>query len=49
MSRRLSAIALALGILVGATGLKAAITSHTKSVTVANGPAPVPTQRKPTQ
>jgi hypothetical protein len=42
MSRRLSAIALALGILVGATGLKAAITSHGKGVMVANGPAPMP-------
>ena len=49
MSRRLSAIALALGILVGATGLKAAITSHANGVTVANGPCPVPTQRKPVQ
>ena len=49
MSRRLSAIALALGILVGATGLKAAITSHTKGVTVANSPAPAPTPRRPVQ
>ena len=49
MSRRLSAIALALGILVGATGLKAAITSHANGVTVANGPAPVPPLRPPTE
>jgi hypothetical protein len=49
MSRRLSAIALALGILVGATGLKAAITSHAKGVTVANTPAPIPTIRPKTQ
>jgi hypothetical protein len=47
MSRRLSAIALALGILVGATGLKTALTSHEKSVLVANGPAPVPPIRQP--
>jgi hypothetical protein len=49
MSRRLSAIALALGILVGATGLKAAITSQAKNVTVANSPAPVPPLRHPGQ
>ncbi len=49
MSRRLSAIALALGILVGATGLKAAITSHAKGVTVANSPAPCPPLRTPTK
>jgi hypothetical protein len=50
MSRRLSAIALALGILVGATGLKAAITSHVaKGTTVANTPAPVPPIRRPGQ
>jgi len=47
MSRRLSAIALALGILVGATGLKTAITSHAKGVLVANGSAPVPPLRPP--
>ena len=49
MSRRLSAIALALGILVGATGLKAAITSHANGVTVANSPAPCPPLRTPTK
>ena len=47
MSRRLSAIALALGILVGATGLRTALTSHLKGIQVANTPAPAPPVRRP--
>jgi hypothetical protein len=50
MSRRLSAITLAMGILVGAMGLKTVVMSHAKgSVLVANGPAPTPTRPKPSQ
>jgi hypothetical protein len=48
MSRRLSAVALGLGILVGAMGLKTIVMSHASgSVLVANGPAPMPTRPKP--
>jgi hypothetical protein len=44
MSRRLSAVALALGILVGAMGLKTMVMAHSSTVLVANGPAPMPTR-----
>jgi len=48
MSRRLSAIALALGILVGAAGLKTLVMAHAKgSVLMANGPDQMPTRPKP--
>ena len=43
MSRRLGALALALGILVGAMGLKTVLTAKAKGTTImANGPAPMP-------
>ncbi|HWY09089.1 MAG TPA: hypothetical protein VNY24_19665 [Candidatus Acidoferrales bacterium] len=43
MSRKLGALALALGILVGAMELKTLVTAHGKSaVIMANGVAPVP-------
>lgn len=43
MSRRLSAVVLALGILVGAVGLKTVVMAHASSqVLMANGPAPMP-------
>lgn len=47
MSRKLGALALAMGILVGAMGLKTVLTAHAKGVLTANGPAPMPTPRKP--
>jgi hypothetical protein len=48
MSRRLSAVALGLGILVGAMGLKTIVLSHSSNtVMMANGPAPMPTRPKP--
>jgi len=44
MSRKLGAVALALGILVGAMGLKTMIAAHTNSaVVMANGSSPLPT------
>jgi hypothetical protein len=43
MSRKLGAMALALGILVGAMGLKTLVTTHSNSaVVMANGVSPVP-------
>ncbi|MGB7729213.1 MAG: hypothetical protein WBL50_14375 [Candidatus Acidiferrum sp.] len=44
MSRKLGALALALGILVCSMGLKAALNSnnHSSGVVVANGPDPFP-------
>lgn len=49
MSRKLGALALALGILVCSMGLKTVLTSHTSSSTVviANGPDPFPQPSKP--
>jgi hypothetical protein len=49
MSRKLGALALALGILVGAMELKALVTTHSNSVVImANGCAPVPKFPPPT-
>jgi hypothetical protein len=45
MSRRLGALVLAMGILVGAMGLKTVFTAHAKGTLVANGPAIPPTPR----
>jgi hypothetical protein len=46
MSRKLGALALALGILVCSMGLKTVLASHTSSsVVIANGPDPVPPAR----
>jgi hypothetical protein len=46
MSKKLGALALALGILVCSMGLKNVLTSHTSNtVVIANGPDPVPTPR----
>jgi hypothetical protein len=43
MSRKLGAVVLALGILVGAMGLKTLVATHSKSaVVMANGVSPVP-------
>jgi hypothetical protein len=43
MSRKLGALALALGILVCSMGLKTILTTHTSStVVMTNGPDPVP-------
>jgi len=43
MSRKLGAVALALGILVGAMELKTVLTAHTKgAVMTASGVSPVP-------
>jgi hypothetical protein len=43
MSRKLGALALSLGILVGAMGLKTLVTAHsTSAVIMANGVSPVP-------
>ncbi len=47
MSRKLGAVALALGILVGAMGLKTLVTANSKSaVTMASGVSPVPIPKK---
>lgn len=44
MSRRLGALTLALGILVGAMGLKTLVSAHAKNaVVMANGVSPIPT------
>ena len=49
MSRKLGALALALGILVGAMELKTLVTAQGKSaVIMANGSSPVPPQRPTT-
>ncbi|HWY09085.1 MAG TPA: hypothetical protein VNY24_19640 [Candidatus Acidoferrales bacterium] len=43
MSRKLGALALALGILVGAMELKTLVTAHSNSVVImANGVSPLP-------
>ena len=42
MSRKLGALALALGILVGAMELKTLVTAHSNTVIMANGFSPVP-------
>jgi len=42
MSRKLGALALALGILVGAMELKTLVTAHSNTVIMANGVSPVP-------
>ncbi len=43
MSRKLGALVLALGILVGAMGIKTALSSNSSgTVLMANGPDPVP-------
>jgi hypothetical protein len=49
MSRKLGALALALGILVSAMGLKTVLTSSNPSgvVVIANGPDPIPPPIKP--
>jgi hypothetical protein len=46
MSSRLSAVVLALGILVGAMGLKTVVTTHATSpaLVATNGPDPMPTR-----
>jgi hypothetical protein len=50
MSRKLGALALALGILVGAMELKALVTAHSNPVLImANGVAPVPKFPPPTK
>jgi hypothetical protein len=49
MSRKMGAVALALGILVGAMGLKTVVTAKAKgTVMMANGAAPLPPILKPT-
>jgi hypothetical protein len=46
MYRRLGALVLSLGILVGAMGLKTVLTARTKgTVIMANGPDPAPPRR----
>ena len=48
MSRKLGTIMVAMVILVGAMGLKTAVTPNTKgTVLMANGPAPPPLPIKP--
>ena len=48
MSRKLGALALALGILVGAMELKTLVTAHGKTaVIMANGVSPVPVKLPP--
>jgi len=43
MSRKLAALVLAMGILVGAMGIKTALSSNSNgTVAVKNGPAPLP-------
>jgi len=42
MSRKLGALVLAMGILVGAMGIKTALSSTKGTVMMANGPAPLP-------
>jgi hypothetical protein len=50
MSRKLGAVALALGILVGAMGLKTVVTAKAKGAFVmANGVSPVPPIIQPGQ
>jgi hypothetical protein len=50
MSRKLGALALALGILAGAMELKALVTAHGNSaVIMANGVSPVPKFPPPTK
>lgn len=48
MSRKLGVLVLAMGILVGAMGLKTMVAAHAKTtVMMANGAAPVPTYNPP--
>jgi hypothetical protein len=48
MSRKLGALVLALGILVGAMGIKTVLTAKMQGMAMmANGPAPVPAPRYP--
>ena len=48
MSRKLGAVALALGILVGAMGLKTMVTAKSHAaIILANGAAPVPPMLPP--
>jgi hypothetical protein len=50
MSRKLSALALALGILVGAMELKTLVTAHSHGVVImANGVSPMPKLPPPTK
>lgn len=42
MSRKLSAVLLAMLVLVGAMSLKTVVAAHGNAVTMANGSAPVP-------
>ena len=50
MSRKLGALVLALGILVGAMGIKTVLSTHmTGQRMMANGPAPVPEPRPETR
>jgi hypothetical protein len=47
MSRRLGALVLAMGILVGAMGIKTVLTARATGQTIlANGPAPLPPLRE---
>ena len=48
MSRKLGVLVLAMGILVGAMGLKAVVTAKVKgTVIMANGSSPVPPIKQP--
>ena len=48
MSRKLGALVLAMGILVGAMGIKTVLFANTKGMNLmANGPAPPPPPRYP--
>jgi hypothetical protein len=48
MSRKLGALVLAMGILVGAMGIKTVLTAKTRGMAMmANGPAPAPPPRYP--
>jgi len=50
MSRKLGALVLAMGILVGAMGIKTVLSSNLKGTAMmANGPAPVPFPPPPPQ
>ena len=48
MSRKMGALVLAMGILVGAMGIKTILSANTKGMNLtANGPAPPPPPRYP--
>ena len=50
MSRKLGALVLAMGILVGAMGIKTVLSAKSAGSTMmANGPAPVPEPRYPSK